>query len=93
MGAVMSIQHKRKSSTNPLFPNLYFSKKILQKSLVGLVKLFSKNLQSLTDLPLSGCVCGGDGLGGEEFYLPLCWFSLNNSETIQTVTVAFCSIQ
>ena len=25
--------------------------------------------------------------------LPLCWFSLNNSEMIKTVTLEFCSIQ
>ena len=25
--------------------------------------------------------------------LPHCWFSLNNSETVKAVTLAFCSIQ
>ena len=24
---------------------------------------------------------------------PLCWFSLNNSETVKAATLAFCSIQ
>ena len=32
----------------------------------------------------------GGGAGG--ILLP-CWFSLNNSETVKAVTLAFCSIQ
>ena len=33
---------------------------------------------------------GGNGNG---FTTPPCWFSLNNSETVQAVTLAFCSFQ
>ena len=43
------------------------------------------------------CVCGGGGgWGGREgaggFYHPS-WVSLNNTETVKAVTLAFCSIQ
>ena len=31
-------------------------------------------------------------LGGRELFYPRCWFSLNNSETVKAVTLAFCSI-
>ena len=30
---------------------------------------------------------------GDNFTPPPCWFSLNNSETVKAVTLAFCSIQ
>ena len=30
-------------------------------------------------------------LGGRELFYPHCWFSLNNSETVKAVTLAFCS--
>ena len=32
----------------------------------------------------------GEGMG---IILPLCWFSLNDSETVKAVTLGFCSIQ
>ena len=32
-------------------------------------------------------------LGRGNVTLPLCWFSLNNSETVKAVTLIFCSIQ
>ena len=32
------------------------------------------------------------GVGGGSNFTP-CWFSLNNSETVQALTFAFCSIQ
>ena len=37
---------------------------------------------------------GGGGWGGVILPQPMlaCWFSLNNSETIKTVTLTFCSI-
>ena len=39
----------------------------------------------------------GEGLGeggrGGVILTPLCWVSLNNSELIKAVTLAFCSIQ
>ena len=33
------------------------------------------------------------GGGGEVKFYPLSWFSLNNSEMVQAVTLEFCSIQ
>ena len=36
---------------------------------------------------------GGGGGGGGGVILRLCWFSLNNSETIKAAALVFCSIQ
>ena len=52
-----------------------------------------KNLITVNKLNPTLGRWGGDGGGGGNFTSSPCWYSLNNSETVKAVTLAFCSIQ
>ena len=54
--------------------------------------LFFFNFYIFTSEINPDLVGGGARGGGGEILLP-CWFSLNNSETVKALTLAFCSIQ
>ena len=52
-----------------------------------------KNLITVNKLNPNLGRWGGDRGGVGNFTSSPCWYSLNNSETVKAVTLAFCSIQ
>ena len=50
--------------------------------------------QALVPAPLTASYCYfNHNLNGGTNFTPPCWFFLNNSETLNAVTLTFCSIQ